>query len=232
MEDSDLSDKAEDFSGVITFGDIKEHSMVGASVVFVSTYCLNIPLTFTVALRCPSGEEEERHIVFQNPCWEQFEGKYSAYTLRPHAFIHDSPLYHLEDETIIDVSLFQTDNRNEQGDFFSIDLNLESNREKSFIKTHRRENGELTFCPNNWWLNGLPERMLDDNEYFSFESCITGLGRTVRTFHFLTGNILSIYEIAKASTSSEDFIRNLEDLLSGSECSLFHFNKLSQFYNH
>lgn len=225
-----INTTVEEFPRVIRFGDIREHDMLGASIVSISTYCLNLPLTNTVAVRLDSAADgEETHIVFQNPSWEQFEGKYSPYTLRPHAFIHDSPHYRLEDETMIDAFLFLTENRNEREDLFSIELNLESNQEKSFIKTHQRENGEMTFCPNNWWLRGMPERALEDHEYYSFASRVTGLGRTVKTFHFLTGSIVPIYSIARTSSSYEEFMDNLDSLFMCSDPASFHFSKLKQF---
>lgn len=226
----EINEKVEEFPRVITFGDIREHDMLGASIVSISTYCFNLPLTNTVVVRLDSAVEgEEKHIVFQNPCWEQFEGKYSPYSLRPHGFIHDTPDYQLEDETVINVSLFLTKIRKEEEDPSSIELNVESNQEKSFIKTHQRENGEKTFCPNNWWLSGLPERSLEDNEYYSFASCISGLGRTVKTFHFLTGSVVPIYLLAKNSPSYDVFIDHLEGLLRSSEHADFHFSKLKEF---
>lgn len=225
----ELDNKAEEFPRVIIFGKIGEHSMLGASIVSVSTYCLNLPLTNTVVVRLDSEVNgEEKHIVFQNPCWEQFEGKYSPYTLRPHGYIHDTPDYRVEDETMIDVCLSLTKNSREEYSS-SVELNLESNLEKRFIKTHKRENGEMTFCPNNWWLSGLPDRPLLDNEYYSFVSCVTGLGRTVRTFHFLTGSIVPIYLLAKDYSSYDTFIDNLDDLLSSSEDAYFHLSKLKEF---
>jgi hypothetical protein len=214
----------------IIYGEIDKNDITGVNVPFISTYCLNVPLLFTIAVKCKTSDlQYEKYIFIQNPIFEQFLGKESPFTIRPHPIIFQKEDF-LEDTITVAVSIHANEN---------IDINLnpliiemEKKENNNYIKIHQRENGEVTFCPNNLWLSGLPYRCLKDDEMFSFISVINVDNRRIDTFHLLTGNAGEIYEKAINSYETEIFLGQLSTISLEKPHTKFHIDKLLSFYTH
>ena len=214
----------------IIYGEINKNDITGVNVPFISTYGLNIPLLFTVAIKCSTSDlRYEKYIFIQNPTFEQFLGKESPFTVRPHPIIFQKKDF-LEDKINITVSIYA--NENIDADLNPLTIQMEKKDNNNYIKIHQRENGEITFCPNNLWLSGLPYRCLEDDEMFSFISVINVDDRRIDTFHLLTGNAGKIYEKAVDSCEIEIFLDQLSTTSLEIPHTKFHIDRLLSFYSY
>lgn len=214
----------------IIYGEIDKNNITGVNVPFVSTYGLNVPLLFTIAIKCRTSDPHyEKYIFIQNPTFEQFLGKESPFTIRPHPIMFQKKDF-LEQPITVAVSIHT--NANIDAGLNPLMIQMEEKDNNNYIKIHQRENGEVTFCPNNLWLSGLPHRCLEDDEMFSFISVIDVDDRRIDTFHLLTGNVGEIYERTVNPYETEIFLDQLSTMSLEIPHTRFHIDKLLSFYTY
>ena len=209
----DLPKMSEPFDSNIKFGPIIPHDITGEGIAFVSTYNLSLPLVTMILVRLDDHRGHERYIVFQKPYFEINVEKeaedYSPYTIRSHPLIH----LHGAGGANVSITLSDAENISEDGKLFMVTIN-DGNKA---VSTHFDKAGYLTFSPNNMHLGGLPERLLNESEIYSFVSHIDGidgLDKKIDTLHILMGDSDLFFDMANGPEVClfGDFIRLLETL--------------------
>lgn len=190
--------KVLDLNEMIEFGEIGKHSITRQSVIFVSTYNLNTHQIINNGLfvHLPPKNGREKYIVIENPFFDaevaRSDGSWSPYTIRSHALINGDA-----QPRDVSINIAITDAKNGQ-----TDIGISSSH--GSVNSH-----DGTFSPNNLWLTNLPERVLFQNEVFSFVSRIDGDGKAIDTLHILAYDANAAVNLARTSTNVDAFLQSL-----------------------
>lgn len=181
----------------IAFGTATKHAMTGNSIVFISTYHTWTQPT-GVFIRLPDFKGRQRHIVIENPHFDENApaDRLSPYTVRAHAVIFPDATGSAAVQRNVSISITNSEPANIQMGEHSTDVHIHDH----------------TLSPNNAHLSGLPQRQLLDKEIYSFISHVNW-DNSVDTFHMVMGesNRIGMLDFARDSKNFQDFLDNLNN---------------------